>query len=81
MMDNQQMLMYAGIAFLIWWFFFKNGTPSLLPETFEPQLHEYHVQEQPEQPHVHLTQEEAEMLQVGPPPPAEVPQYAGAFTA
>jgi hypothetical protein len=68
--NTQQLLVFAAIGLLAYWYFSKT-------ESFQGNGS---CQEYANVPHVHLTEEESQMLHVKPPPPEEVPQYAKAFT-
>ena len=73
-MDSQQMLLWAAVAFAVYWIFFKNKqefyAEHSVPQEYA-QVPQYHQQ---------IAQEEANILNVTPPVPEEIPQYAPAYT-
>ena len=68
-MDNQQLFLWAAVAFAVYWIFFKNKQ-----ESYADVPHASHA------PHLHHHHGEQHILNVTPPPPEEIPQYAPAFT-
>lgn len=83
-MDNQQLLLWAVIAFAVYWLFFRNKTEFYnvesetyyAPSTETSQEQPYYAQKQP----VFYTHPEEEQPVVTAPPPEEIPQYAQAYT-
>lgn len=74
--DTQQLLLWAGAAFLFYWFFIRNDST----ESYVPHGHHHH-HHHPQHPQHHQTHEQHFIANVTPPPPNEIPQYAPAFLA
>lgn len=71
-MDNQQLLLWAAVAFAIYWIFFRDK------QEFYNQPHQHH--HVPYHEALTPTEQDANILGISPPPPDTVPQYAPAYT-
>ena len=72
--DNQQLLLWAAVAFAVYWIFFRNKQ-----EFYNQPVHHHHVPTCHEQPPT-LTEEDAHILGIQAPPSEDIPQYAAAYT-
>lgn len=82
--DNQQLFIWAAVAFAAYWFFFRNKLEFYESQDQDatPTPDRYQRQSQPQESQGGVIQNYAEsfLKNVSAPPPEEIPQYANAFT-